>query len=353
MPVKDNVVRNYIVPFVLVLLVIGFFAYRNGRPSSAPITGPPVGPLLPKATGSAGDNGTPNAPATTRIAIAPVTPIRLAKLQPDRQEAYCLWPGDTLSQLALNTQEDIATILSLNPDYQGQAGGVIHLPIRSLPPTQWKQPRRTFKAIKELPFGVSGYYIGANNRFKQVALTFDIGYVPINTERMKMLADRGIHATFFVVGDSMSRHPDVINDILRYGHELANHSWSHNNMQKMKAAEVVSELQKTEATVRAANPQATTKPFFRAPFGAINDTIVQAATGEGYYVVGWTVDSSDWTEGATPDRVYNRVTQNVCPGAIIVMHDVNPANYTALPRIIDYLVSQGYSFTPLSKILTP
>lgn len=340
------------------LLIALPFVYIN-RKLVTQITGIPVAPALPAAKATPGNEPsggilTTNitATGTHNMAIAPLTPIPIPQFHPDRQEAYCLWPGDTLSQLALNTREAMTTLLGLNPDYKGFAGSVIHLPIRSIPPTQWQQALPAFTGIQALPFGLSGYYIGANNRFKRVALTFDIGYVPINTARMKMLADRGIQATFFVVGDSMSRHPDVINDILHYGHELGNHSWSHNNMQKMKEAEIVTELQKTEATVRAANPKATTKPFFRAPFGAINDTIVHAAQREGYYVVGWTIDSSDWTDGATPNRVYNRVTQNVCPGAIIVMHDVNPANYEALPRIIDYLVDQGYTFAPLSKILS-
>lgn len=352
MQVKESVLRRGVLAFMLVLLVASIVVYWQKQAIDRVSDAPTAQPLATKKPDSA-EIVAQGTPAVIKAAIAPITPIPIPQVQPDRQESYCLWPGDTLSQLALNTGEEITTILKINPGYQGLAGGVIHLPERSISPTQWKQAPPPFKGIQGLPFGVSGYYIGANNRFKRVALTFDIGYVPFNTERMKMLAERGIQATFFVVGDSMSRHPDVIHDILWYDHELGNHSWSHNNMQKMNAAEVIDELQKTEAAVRAANPKATTKPFFRAPFGAINDTIVKAAQSEGYYVIGWTVDSSDWVDGATPDKVYNWVTKNVCPGAIIVMHDINAANYTALPRIIDYLVEQGYTFVPLSKMLAP
>jgi peptidoglycan/xylan/chitin deacetylase (PgdA/CDA1 family) len=348
-----NSVRNYVIALILILLVALPIAYANRNWTAKPATAT-VAQLSPTAvrtfTVSIPTVITPIATIAASISARPTLPPTVA---PNIEEAYCLWPGDTLSQLSLNAHTEITTILALNPTYHGFAGNAIHLPVGSVPPSQWKQPAPALKRIKDLPFGASGYYIGADNRAKRVTLTFDIGFVPANKELMKMLADRGIQATFFVVGDSMSRHPDVINDILHYGHELGNHSWSHNIMHGMTEAQIVAELQKTEATVQAANPKATTKPFFRAPFGAINDTIVKVAQQEGYYVIGWTVDSRDWTTGITADKVYARVTQNVCPGAIIVMHDVNQANSPALPRILDYLVSHGYSFVPLSKMLTP
>ena len=122
-------------------------------------------------------------------------------------------------------------------------------------------------------------------------------------------------------------------------------------MQYMDEEEVLAELRRTEAAVKAAYPEATTKPFFRAPFGAITPEMVAIAKQEGYYTIGWTIDSGDWVPGITPDEIYTRVINSICPGAIIVMHDANLPSFQALPRILDYLKEQQYEVVPLSTLL--
>lgn len=269
------------------------------------------------------------------------------------QASYCLWPNDTLFDIAQHSAIDVSALETLNKDNPLFAGSTIRLPPGSLPPAQWSQPLPVVNTLDDLPFGVSGIYLGHDNRQKRVALTFDVGYVPENKAMMAMLAQRGIRSTFFVVGFSVLRKPEIITDILSNGHELANHSWSHENMQGMNEESVRYELNRTEETVQKAAPGSTTKPYFRAPFGALDETIIRVSKEEGYHLIGWTVDSSDWVEGITANDVYNRVTRNVCPGAIIVMHDMSPIVADALPRILDYLVANGYSFVTLSEILLP
>jgi peptidoglycan/xylan/chitin deacetylase (PgdA/CDA1 family) len=269
------------------------------------------------------------------------------------QNSYCMWPDDTISEIALNAGIDTETLLSHNPSFQGHAGTTLQLPPGSIAPAYWYAPPPQVNALEELPFGVSGYYIGHNNREKRVALTFDIGYVEENELIIEGLAEQGIRATFFVLGIAVARHPDMIRRILESGHELANHSFTHENMLEMTEREIRFELNVTENSVKNAYPGATTKPYFRAPFGAINSQIIDVAQEEGYHVIGWTVDSSDWTDNVTPQIIYNRVTQNVCPGAIIAMHDVNDASAVALPQILDFLQENGYEFVTVSEILRP
>ncbi len=269
------------------------------------------------------------------------------------QDSYCLWPNDTLFDIAQYAGINVDTLVAFNADSPLHAGSTIRLPVGSLAPAQWTQPLPPATSMDQLPFGISGIYLGHNNRQKQVALTFDVGYVPENKGMMEMLAKRGIRATFFVVGFSVLRKPEIITDILRNGHELANHSWSHENLQGMNEEELRYELNRTETTVQAAAPGSSTKPFFRAPFGALDETIIRVSKQEGYELIGWTVDSSDWVAGITAQDVYNRVTRNVCPGAIIVMHDMSPIVAEALPRILDFLEHNGYTFVPLSELLLP
>ena len=220
---------------------------------------------------------------------------------------------------------------SINPKFTGFAGSALHLPTGSLPPFAWAPISDTIQGVKDLPFGVSGYFIGHDNRRKRISLTFDIGYVPENVELMKMLEERGISATFFVIGTAMKNKPEVVKDVLNYGHELANHSWTHDYMQTMDEEGIVNELRWTEDAVRAAYPEASTKPFFRAPFGAITPEMVAIAEREGYYTVGWTIDSGDWVPGMTPDEIYTRIIDSL-PGCIIVMHDANLPSFAALPH---------------------
>ncbi|MEI2691237.1 MAG: polysaccharide deacetylase family protein [Anaerolineae bacterium] len=246
-----------------------------------------------------------------------------------------------------------AAILAANPNWTGHAGVAIRLPAGSVPPAQWTSPLPAVTRVEDLPFGVSGYYLGRDNRQKRVALSFDVGYAEGNKALKEELARRGIRATFFVLGGALVKHSYIVDQILSNGHELGNHSYTHDNMLGMPQEMVRWELTATEQLAQQAHPGATTRPLFRAPFGAINDTVVGVANGEGYHVIGWTVDSRDWTDNITADAIYQRVTEHVCPGAIIAFHDVNPANAGALPRLLDYLESNGYQFVTVSEILAP
>ena len=301
----------------------------------------------------------PMADFPTMAASAPVGEIALASAQPasvvpaQSRETYCLWPGDTLSQIALNARVPEQALLAANPKWTGHAGAAIRLPTGSTPPAQWTSPLPPVARVEDLPFGVSGYYLGRDNRQKRVALSFDVGYAEGNQELKEMLAGRGIRATFFVLGGALVRHPYIISQILNNGHELGNHSYTHDNMLYMSESAIRWELVTTEQLTQEAYPGATTRPIFRAPFGAINDTVVRVANREGYHVAGWTVDSRDWTDNITADAIYQRVVDHVCPGAIIAFHDVNPANAAALPLLLDYLEDNGYRFVTVSEILSP
>ncbi len=330
---------------ILIFLLTGCTPAATDLARPAPHLGL-ADPLHSAALASQAPTLTP-APASSPI---PTLPEGTATAVPSG-EAYCLWPGDTLAAIARAAQVDLAALEKLNPDASRYAGSTIHLPPGSLPPDQWILPTPQVKDPENLPSGNSGYYLGKDNRHKRVALTFDIGYVPENLARMVWLHDQGIHATFFLLGISVSRHPDIVGDVLVNGHSLGNHSWDHQNFQGLKPEDINAELQKTEKAVQAADATGTTKPYFRAPFGAVDAQVNDISHQLGYRTIGWTVDSQDWMADATGDQVYARVTQQVCPGAIIAMHDANPANTAALPRIVDFLRANGYEIVPLKDLL--
>ncbi|MCB0047736.1 MAG: polysaccharide deacetylase family protein [Caldilineaceae bacterium] len=304
----------------------------------------------PRTVNADEENALAAAAATVTPSPTPA-PSPSPEMTPVREDSYCFWPGDTLSEVAYNADITLEELLAVNPGAEAKAGTTIRLPKGSTLPADWEAPRPQADALEDLPFGVSGYYLGRDNRTKRVALSFDVGFVEGNEERMAMLAERGIRGTFFVLGGAVENHPEMITQILDYGHELGNHSYTHDNFLWMTADEIQWELDFTEELTQAAYPGATTKPLFRAPFGAIDDEVIAVSNQAGYQIIGWTIDSRDWTEEINAEQLYDRVVAHICPGAIIAFHDVNEANGPALPRIIDYLAVNGYEFVTVSEIL--
>lgn len=341
-----------VLPAILILAGLAMLLAGLARPGdSAP--GLPGGDAAP-ASAPMADFPTTPAPAQARSAeTVAATPQPASPAPSDGLESYCLWPGDTLSEIAINAGVSEQAILSANPGWTGHAGSAIRLPPGSVAPAQWAAPLPPVERVEDLPFGISGYYLGRDNRQKRVALSFDVGYAEGNKALKEMLAARGIRATFFVLGGALVKHPYIIGQILENGHELGNHSYTHDNMLGMPENIIRWELGITEQMTGEAYPGATTKPIFRAPFGAINDMVVQVSNSEGYHVIGWTVDSRDWSDDITADAIYQRVVEHVCPGAIIAFHDVNAANGAALPRLLAYLEGNGYQFVTVSEILAP
>lgn len=192
-----------------------------------------------------------------------------------------------------------------------------------------------------------------NTTEKVVALTFDDGSDGTNINRiLQILSDHNVKATFFLTGTGVNNHPQSIRNIVNQGHQVANHSYSHPDFTKISAAEMRSQLQRTEEIVRNVTGR-TTKPFFRPPYGAYNTTVNQVIGDAGYrYNVMWTIDTIDWTGNSASDIV-NRVMSRMTPGAIILMHTGAgaPGTPVALPTIITRLKSQGYRFVTMSQLM--
>ena len=179
-------------------------------------------------------NDTGSTAADTTVATS--TPVPTPTPAHVLRDAYCMWPGDTLSEIAINANVTVDEILAHNPDFVAQAGATLHLPPGSIPPHEWDTPMPEVSSIYDLPVGVSGYYIGYDNRRKQVALSFDMGYAEGNKELMEYLGDLGIRSTVFVFGGAVENHPEIIAEFLDNGHELGNHSYSHDNFLWMSQA---------------------------------------------------------------------------------------------------------------------
>ncbi len=187
---------------------------------------------------------------------------------------------------------------------------------------------------------------------KLVALTFDDGPHAKHTEEiLDTLENYGIKATFFVVGTNAERFPELVKRISECGHEIGNHTYSHPNMKSISHDELTRELSKNDELLFSITGIHTS--LFRPPCGEISDSVSSIAEDGAYKLVLWDIDTRDW-EHTSKKTIVDKVTKNVKPGAIILMHDfIGGETHTpeALSEIIDALISDGYEFVTVSELM--
>lgn len=186
---------------------------------------------------------------------------------------------------------------------------------------------------------------------RKIALTFDDGPHPVHTPQiLDALAERGIKATFFVIGANAAAHPDLVKRAVDEGHEIGNHTWSHRQLTRyVTTNQTRRELRSTHDVVMdiTGRPPVGVRP----PYGVVTPSCKDWAGHEfGYPTVMWSVDSKDW-EQPDPERVIDRVMAGAHAGSVVLMHDVHPQTVEAAPVIFDRLLEEGYTFETLSPFM--
>ncbi|WP_240344166.1 polysaccharide deacetylase family protein [Paenibacillus sp. SYP-B3998] len=189
---------------------------------------------------------------------------------------------------------------------------------------------------------------------KQVALTFDDGPdTKYTVEILDILKKKKVKATFFVVGYQVERNPKVLASIVKEGHALGNHTWSHKDLTKLNDRQIMSEIVKANNAIQ--NITGEVPKYIRTPYGAVSKKVTAVAEQAGQKNVLWNVDTKDWT-GATPKEMMKNVKANIKPGGIILMHSFGGKKgdlsntIKCLPMMIDYLQDQGYSFVTIPEL---
>ena len=201
-----------------------------------------------------------------------------------------------------------------------------------------------------LPLTVAAAPSGAEE--KKIALTFDDGPHPENTDRIIALLDRfGITATFFVIGENIEYFPDAFKRLTDAGVEIGNHTYSHPKLQSETASSLSEELKRCEEVILQNGGSKPT--LFRPPEGVKNQTVTTVSEKAGYQTVYWNLDTLDWT-GAPSEKIERAITENVKNGSIILCHDyIVGGGHTveALTRVIPRLLAEGYTFVTVSELL--
>ena len=183
-----------------------------------------------------------------------------------------------------------------------------------------------------------------------IAMTFDDGpSATLTPKLLDLLAARHIKVTFFVIGENVAEHPEIVARAAREGHEIGNHSWSHPNFAKMSQEGVRSQLQRTDDAIKNATGKRPT--LMRPPYGSLTDREKHWIHDEfGYQIILWDVDPYDWKRPG-PAVVRNRILKETRPGSIVLSHDIHPGTIEAMPSTLDALEAKGFKFVTVSELI--
>ncbi|MDR0816192.1 MAG: polysaccharide deacetylase family protein [Desulfovibrio sp.] len=185
------------------------------------------------------------------------------------------------------------------------------------------------------------------------ALTFDDGPSRFTPQLLDALNDYGIPATFFLVGSMAEKYPYLVRRIVAEGHEVGNHSWSHPNLRMVPRDRKLAEIARTDVLLRSLGAAPL---FLRPPYGAFDNSTVEAAGSLGLSIILWSVDTKDWRRLPANYAGLRNGRGQVCPtGAlrgIFLFHDTHRATVDDLPRIVGQLRAGGCSrFVTVSEYL--
>lgn len=202
----------------------------------------------------------------------------------------------------------------------------------------------------------SSVYRGVRSR-PSIALTFDDGPSESTPELLEVLGGLGVPATFFVCGMNVRRLPEVARETARRGHELGNHSDSHEPFWLRPAAFVRDQVTRAQHSITAS--AGVTPVLFRAPYGVRWFGLRGIQRELGLTGVMWTASGLDWRLPA--GEIFQRLEQAARNGAIFCLHDAREAQprpdirptLEAVRRLVPELAARGFRFETVSQILCP
>lgn len=277
-----------------------------------------------------------------------------------------VWPimGRAYGAPAPDSLHDIPT--SQDVDFEGN-GEILRVEAHPTPGTRKFEVDKDTGAIDDetytaIPTSYVIHSVGAVPG--KIALTFDDGPDPEWTPQiLDILKAKHVQATFFVIGENAEANPGLLERILREGHEIGNHTFTHPNLADTPGEAVALELNATQRLIEALTGRSMR--LFRPPYlgdaePASGDEIapVEIAQDLGYITVGVHVDPGDW-ELPTPDYIVRRSMQLIADpnpdirGNVVLLHDSGgdrSRTVAALGPLIDRLRGAGYKIVPVSEL---
>lgn len=191
---------------------------------------------------------------------------------------------------------------------------------------------------------------------KTIYLTFDDGPTPdITNWILNTLKKFNAKATFFCIGNNIERHPDTLQDILKEGHTIGNHTQNHIKGWKTNTKDYIENIDTCENVLKSQiiNSELQNSKIvnlFRPPYGQITPKQGKKLIALNYKIVMWDVLSFDWDKTVSPETCFNNVISKAKSGSIVVFHDSVKASKNmqyALPKVLEHFSKKGFEFKAL------
>ena len=217
------------------------------------------------------------------------------------------------------------------------AGGLVLavLGLAMAPYLPWEGPQPPQAALGEADISQGPY----------VALTFDDGpKAETTTVLLDGLAQRGVLATFFVIGENVEGNELLLQRMEGEGHQIGLHTYHHKSLAELNASDFYSEVDSLRETLTSLLGR---KSFMlRPPYGMMNAAARDRAAAP---IVLWSVDPEDWSDRNTQRQV-NAILDDVQDGDIILLHDIYPASVETALRVVDALMDKGFRFVTVEQL---
>ncbi len=188
-------------------------------------------------------------------------------------------------------------------------------------------------------------------RPRLVALTFDDGPYPIVTPLLlQALGDLRVPATFFLIGRDAEQFPDLARAIAAAGHEIADHTLTHPDLDRLDDAAVTQELRDGAAALERIAAQASERTSFRPPHGRYTVATIRTAQADGFDTILWSDDPGDW-RAVSAAALRDHVLAHAVAPEIVLLHSGRVATVDALPAIVAAYRAAGFRFVTVGELL--
>jgi len=200
-------------------------------------------------------------------------------------------------------------------------------------------------------------FIGMGRPSRKLALTFDDGpNDPYTLRLLEILARHRVHATFFLLGQYTQQRPDIAREVVKAGHVVGNHTFTHPYLAFKSPGEVRTQLNNCESALTDA--VGAHSNLFRPPFGSRRPAVLRIVRQMGLEPIMWNVTAYDW-KAPSAEYIERNVTGKVRGGDVILLHDGGHLVFgtdrsytvTATDRLISRYKSEGYDFVTVPEMM--
>ncbi len=180
---------------------------------------------------------------------------------------------------------------------------------------------------------------------KLIALTFDDGpRRSTTTALLDGLSQRGVHATFFLVGTNVEMNQELVLRMDREGHQIGIHSYHHKMLTELNAADLYTEVDALRALIEGIIGHDSL--VLRPPYGKVDAAVKRWA---GAPIIQWSIDPEDWSDENTARQV-DHIVSRARDGDIVLLHDIYPSSVETALQVVDLLLAEGFYFVTIDEL---